>query len=859
MAKVLYQSDKSEVLCSLISLLHEEIAKEYKSSSGGMEKNLNTAICKSIVKNLAFILKALLLDVGEPGDSTGLVHSENIRHIFEGMLNGLQSQHDVLRMSCLDGILHLLAAPPGTNDKILIDEIEISKRKGAFASIAHDMGIFQLLHSTAAAPNASDVVLSRIPLVFSQFLMQFESKEKKLNQIVMENCVQPVLKAKASDIIQLRQATASCLVLSGLFLTNAKLALWAIKQTANDGTRFLSCVHEFLLATRQTIDGLGSDESGLMQEIWMDCVASVCSLDGGTACVPAPLRLDILKLLHTSTENSIGNKSSRAKHSLLQLKASALSIQVKLSVVEKTLDVENSMESKMLLTKVFEVLEDTYEEEKQEKNTDGYVHVYVGASTPKERAIEALSYMITITDVKETFVRRSKAIASLFQLPTATSSRGHSVSSTSTHGNAPAAIVKSNVWYGLAYILYHTLSCESALKKKKMEQSGMDISPEQYEELQKALKQKSELDDGDTNEKKQLRIQRLVGTDPNEQVFATLVHLLKTSSSSNVLEMATLSALSAAEEPSVRGKMVQRGVLQALIPLSISSISSKIKSKTKKNETDKYSEITKETKISAAHAMAKILISTNPNLVSINVLLSCIKPLLELCKSESQLMQFEALMALTNIASVPTDEMKNRIAKELSTLEYLQFSEHELVRRAATESICNLLPNERVIEKNFLKNEKIRLWLAFASLEEEQEDFETSRAAAGALAMVSQSPQIGWLMMKQGAITAFARLIEQSNHEETLHRAFFALDNIVQHLMEKEDQKSSTEVNQKNDSSEEAVKEAKSIRNEYEEELSKHRDALKNRIKNIVRSNSFQETVKEAAKNCLTTLEQAAF
>jgi hypothetical protein len=68
--------------------------------------------------------------------------------------------------------------------------------------------------------------------------------------------------------------------------------------------------------------------------------------------------------------------------------------------------------------------------------------------------------------------------------------------------------------------------------------------------------------------------------------------------------------------------------------------------------------------------------------------MGCIACLLRLCKDHkvSDLTHFEALMGLTNVASF-SDETKARIAAEkgVRTLEYLQFSDHELVRRAATE------------------------------------------------------------------------------------------------------------------------------------------------------------------------------
>ncbi|KAJ8524245.1 hypothetical protein ON010_g16873 [Phytophthora cinnamomi] len=235
--------------------------------------------------------------------------------------------------------------------------------------------------------------------------------------------------------------------------------------------------------------------------------------------------------------------------------------------------------------------------------------------------------------------------------------------------------------------------------------------------------------------------------------------------------------------------------------------------------------------------MAKILISTNPNLIPSSSLFSSIRPLLDLCKGDQQLLQFEALMALTNIASV-SEETKARIVGEpqgLSTLQYLQFSEHELVRRAATEAICNLLPNDKVIEQVFMNEEKVRLWIAFASLEDEAEDFETARAAGGALAMVSQVPQVSWVLMRQGGIKAFTAIIEQGSNFETLHRALFAMQNMLEAISGAAKDEEKTEE-----------------RTKFIDEVKQHSAILKQKL--IAHSGNAQ--IKDAAQACLGALEQ---
>ncbi|KAJ0408072.1 hypothetical protein ATCC90586_006043 [Pythium insidiosum] len=661
------------VFTPVLELLHAQTELQYSESKQSTARLLSLACRKHIVKLAAFIFKHLMLT---SDDDTA------IRSTLKGVLDGLRGQDIELQITALDGLLHFISTPAKEKEADII-----SQRKTRFATLAHEMGVFPLLHNTAAP------------------------------------------------------------------------------------------------------------------------------------CVPSLLRVEIYKMLRAALD-----------HDDLVLRASALSIQIKIAVVEKALDAD-STDAQFLIDRIFEVLEQAHEYEKRAIERQ----LFWSGASPKERGIEALSYVITLTHVKNAFVKRPKAIESVFEVDFAAPNKETSTKTPSgSHAHAHVGY-RSNVYYGIGYILHHVLTSEAALKKKQME--GMDITPEQYEELQKALKQKSTLDDGDTPEKVQSRVKYLVAS---SHVLTTLVQLLKytTTRSQNVVEMATLSALHAAEVAEVRGKLVQSGVFQALIPLSLHTqpTGEAVKGKPKVHRPHAGTAISN----AAGQAMAKILISTNPNLVPSSSLFSSIKSLLDLCKGDSQLLQFEALMALTNIASV-SDETKNRIVTEpqsLSTLQYLQFSEHELVRRAATETICNLLPNEQIIEKIFLNDEKMRLWLALASVEEEAEDFETARAAAGALAMVSQVPQVSWLMMQQGALEAFVRVVEISTREETLHRALFALENMFLTLNE-------TNEAEKADEKQTLLQGAE-----------KHRSTLMKRMKDVLVGGNFSPAAQEAAKSCLGAFVQ---
>ncbi|KAJ1678669.1 SWI5-dependent HO expression protein 4, partial [Spiromyces aspiralis] len=110
-----------------------------------------------------------------------------------------------------------------------------------------------------------------------------------------------------------------------------------------------------------------------------------------------------------------------------------------------------------------------------------------------------------------------------------------------------------------------------------------------------------------------------------------------------------------------------------------------------------------------AQALAKIAISLPPHLAFPGqTAFGLVRPFLALCVGEENgLAQFEALMALTNLASMPPGAMEEGrdirtvIAfdqKGLGVIEYLALSEHFMIRRAATELLCNLIADYEVYE-----------------------------------------------------------------------------------------------------------------------------------------------------------------
>ena len=157
----------------------------------------------------------------------------------------------------------------------------------------------------------------------------------------------------------------------------------------------------------------------------------------------------------------------------------------------------------------------------------------------------------------------------------------------------------------------------------------------------------------------------------------------------------------------------------------------------------------------AIQALAKLAITAPPIQVfgpNEGSVLDAIRPFSQLLlhPSASMLQQFEAMMALTNLAShSPT--LASRVANTphvLSKVELLMLEDHALMRRAATELICNLVAgSEHVFERYAGVNDetaqvtlrdgssksKIHVLIAMSDVE----DLPTRLAASGALAMLT--------------------------------------------------------------------------------------------------------------------------
>ncbi|KAJ2557681.1 SWI5-dependent HO expression protein 4, partial [Coemansia sp. RSA 1933] len=160
---------------------------------------------------------------------------------------------------------------------------------------------------------------------------------------------------------------------------------------------------------------------------------------------------------------------------------------------------------------------------------------------------------------------------------------------------------------------------------------------------------------------------------------------------------------------SLRGLIVQQGGVRALLGiLTDSAPKATAKSSQAKDGGYVPKALLQKRDKDIAFSLAKIAISVPPNLAFqdpreiVQLLLSL---LLEDTETQALLMKFESLLALTNLASVEPGssyDVREYMAISLngiSSIEMLMLSNHPLVRRAATELLCNLVYSPKVFER----------------------------------------------------------------------------------------------------------------------------------------------------------------
>jgi len=381
-------------------------------------------------------------------------------------------------------------------------------------------------------------------------------------------------------------------------------------------------------------------------------------------------------------------------------------------------------------------------------------------STSMDRGIEVMTYIVSKTFVKEKIVAgykpegsppdRKSALDRLVEIGCAPNS-----------GDAQMA-------FGLAGIFNLLAVSMETLRKEAF--IGKEITKEQYDQLQalgkteeeKDIEAKKDAKEEDTSAAVRERIRKLA----NANVPRAMVKLLEGSASDSTQEKLFEGMGRMASEQSVRGIMIQQGCLTTCLQL---------------DKGEKPNEAEQKILRQARSCIAKLLVTTNPSILTVSQRSGSIGPLLKLVKDNdaTDLMHFEALLSLTNLAGF-SDETKNRVVaqKGIPTLSYAMFSEHEMVRQAATEALLNMIPHPTMME--YLKKEdNLKVWVAFAL--DYEANFACARAAVGCLAMAVPDPEFADALVACPKFGELVRTLLECGQLELMHRVFAVVASLIEH------------------------------------------------------------------------------
>ncbi|KFR01261.1 Protein unc-45 B, partial [Nipponia nippon] len=263
-------------------------------------------------------------------------------------------------------------------------------------------------------------------------------------------------------------------------------------------------------------------------------------------------------------------------------------------------------------------------------------------------AVEGLAYLTFDADVKDDFVEDEPALQAMFEL---------------------AKTSDKTILYSVASAL---VNCTNSYDTK-------ELVPEL---VQLAKFSKQHVPEEHPKDKKDFvvkRVKRLL----KAGVVSALACMVKADSAVLTDQSKELIArvfLALCEDPKDRGTIVAQGGGKALVPLAV--------------------EGTEVGKIKASHALAKIAAISNPDMAFPGErVYEVVRPLVSLLNTERDgLQNYEALLGLTNFSG-RSDKLRMKIIKEraLPDIENYMFENHDQLRQAATECMCNLVVNKELV------------------------------------------------------------------------------------------------------------------------------------------------------------------
>ncbi|XP_033727362.1 LOW QUALITY PROTEIN: protein unc-45 homolog A-like [Pecten maximus] len=253
-------------------------------------------------------------------------------------------------------------------------------------------------------------------------------------------------------------------------------------------------------------------------------------------------------------------------------------------------------------------------------------------------------------------------------------------------------------------------------------------------------------------------VKKRVMTLANSGVVTALV-ALSNAESKNTREQLSRIFLALTNEEELRGLVVAQGGAKALMGLAMD------------NNTDKGQPL-------AAQALAKITITMNPETTFPGQrMYELVRPMLNLLHIDNTALQnFEGLMALTNLSSI-SDSLRKRIVAEkgVSMIENYMTEEHEMLSRASTECMCNLVMNEEVVKMYEMENDRTKLMTLYCA----EEDPHVVKAASGALAILTHSPIVCKRVVQVNSWYEILQSLLVEESVEVQHRGCYIVMNLM--------------------------------------------------------------------------------
>ncbi|EEC07974.1 heat shock protein 70 (HSP70)-interacting protein, putative, partial [Ixodes scapularis] len=335
-------------------------------------------------------------------------------------------------------------------------------------------------------------------------------------------------------------------------------------------------------------------------------------------------------------------------------------------------------------------------------------------------AAEGLAFLTLDAEVKEDLIADKNAIHALIDL---------------------AKVEQKTVLYGVATTL---VNLTNSYEKQ-------EVLPE-LKELAKFAKQHvPEEHELDAKEHVEKRIKLLA-----ESGVTVALVALSTTESRNSREMIARVFNAICEQQELRGHVVQQGGAKALLKLA--------------------AENTPNGKFIAAQALARLGITINPEVAFPGQrAVEVIRPLMSLLHPECTALQnFESLMALTNLATI-SEGVRSHIIKDggITTVENYCYEDHVMLKRAGVQHNCSLFTQ---VVRIYEKGDRVK----YLTLCLEDEDYDTSQAAAGALAMLTSVSDVACqkVVEVKDWVEIFGGLAAHKD-EALQHRGVCILHNLV--------------------------------------------------------------------------------